>query len=324
MILVTGGSGLVGAELISQLLQQGENVIAIYHNSLLQDAGNENLVAIKCDIRDTSALEYAMKDVQQVYHCAGLVSFQPKNKMKLFEVNVQGTANVVNAAIDAGVKKLVYVSSVSALGRIRNEPMITEEMSWTEKNSNSEYGKSKFFGEMEVWRGTGEGLQAIVVNPSTILGAGDWDKGSSEIFKSAYNEFPWYSDGINGFVDVKDVARAMILLMNSEIINERFILNSENTSYKNVFTEIAKCFGKKPPVKKVTHFLSEMVWRWEAIGSRFSGKDPLVTRETTRTALASVYYDNAKVLKALPGFQFTPVYESITNTCATLKKKYHL
>lgn len=324
MILVTGGSGLVGAELISQLLEQGENVIAIYHNSLLPDPGNENLVAIKCDIRDTSALEYAMKGVQQVYHCAGLVSFQPKNKTKLFDVNVQGTANVVNAAIDAGVKKIVYVSSVSALGRIRNEPMITEEMSWTEKNSNSEYGKSKYFGEMEVWRGTGEGLQAIVVNPSTILGAGDWDKGSSEIFKSAYNEFPWYSEGINGFVDVKDVARAMILLMNSEITNERFILNSENTSYKNVFTEIAKSFGKRPPLKKVTPFLSELVWRWEAISSRFSGKEPLVTRETARTALASVYYDNAKVLKALPGFQFTPVHESIKNTCATLKQKYHL
>jgi len=175
-----------------------------------------------------------------------------------------------------------------------------------------------------VWRGTGEGLQAIVVNPSTILGAGDWNKGSSEIFKSAYNEFPWYSDGINGFVDVKDVARAMILLMNSEITNERFILNSENTTYKNVFTEIAKCFGRKVPLQKVTPFLASVVWRWKAISAIFTGKDPLVTKETAHTALSHSRYDNSKVLKALPGFQFLPINETIKNTCATLKEKYHL
>jgi len=197
-------------------------------------------------------------------------------------------------------------------------------MSWTEKSSNSEYGKSKYFGEMEVWRGTGEGLNAVIVNPSTILGAGDWNNGSSEIFKTAYNEFPWYAEGMNGFVDVKDVAKAMILLMNSEIKNEQFILNGGNTSYKNVFTEIAKSFGKRPPHKKVTPLIGEAVWRWSAIQAMVTGKKPMVTRETAHTALASVQFDNTKVLKALPGFEFTSVSESIKNTCATLKQKYHL
>ncbi|MEP6615626.1 MAG: NAD-dependent epimerase/dehydratase family protein [Ginsengibacter sp.] len=324
MILVTGGSGLVGSELISQLLERGEEIIAIHHNSPLQAAAHTNLRTIECDILDTSILELAMAGAEQVYHCAAAISFHQKDVEKLFNINVRGTANVVNAAIDAGVRKIVHVSSVSALGRIRNDQIITEDMNWTEKSSNSEYGKSKYFGEMEVWRGAGEGLQVVVVNPSTILGAGDWNQGSSEIFKSVYKEFPWYSDGISGFVDVKDVAKAMILLMNSEISHERYILNSENTSFKNVFTEIAKCFGKKLPVKKVTPLLAEMVWRWEALSSRFSGKDPMITRETARTALASVYFDNTKILKALPGFQFLPVNDSIRQTCATFQEKYHL
>src|SRR6478672_1289430 len=207
MILVTGGAGLVGAELISQLLQGQEKVTAITHHTLLPDFNSENLTTVKCDILDTSCLEEVMKGIRQVYHCAGLVSFDPKNKNELFNVNVKGTANVVNAAIDAGVQKMLHVSSVSALGRIRNGETVNEEMSWTEKSSNSEYGKSKYFGEMEVWRGTGEGLNAVIVNPSTILGAGDWNNGSSEIFKTAYNEFPWYAEGMNGFVDVKDVAK---------------------------------------------------------------------------------------------------------------------
>jgi dihydroflavonol-4-reductase len=324
MILVTGGSGLVGAELIFQLLEQGKKVTAIYHNSLLPELNNENLSTVKCDILDTSALEQAMHGIEQVYHCAAVISFNPKNKVKLFKINVGGTANVVNAAIDAGVKKIVHVSSVSALGRIRNGQTITEEMNWTEKNSNSEYAKSKYFGELEVWRGTGEGLQAIVVNPSTILGPGDWSKGSSEIFKSAYEEFLWYAEGISGFVDVRDVAKAMILLMNSEITNERFILNSENTSFKNVFTDIARCFGKRAPHSRVTPFLGEFVWRWESVKSLLMGGEPLVTRETVRTALAKVHFDNTKILKALPGFQFMPVNETIKNACATLQQKYHL
>lgn len=323
MILVTGGSGLVGSELISQLLAHGNHVKAIYNNTPLS-ISDPNLITVQCDILDTSALEEAMDGITQLYHCAAVVSFSSKNKDLLFKINIGGTANVVNAALEAGVKKMVHVSSVSALGRIRENETVTEEMSWTEESSNSLYGKSKYLGEMEVWRGTGEGLEAVIVNPSLILGGGDWSKGSSAIFKSVHKEFPWYSDGITGVVDVKDVARAMILLMNSEIKNEKFILNAENLSYKEIFTGIARCFDKKPPHKKVSSLIAAMVWRWEAIKSMFTGKDPLITKETARTALAKVYFDNSKFLKAMPGFRFTPVNETISNTCATLKQLNHL
>jgi nucleoside-diphosphate-sugar epimerase len=323
MILVTGGSGLVGSELISQLLAQGNKIKAIYNSTRLT-ISHQNLIPVKCDILDTAALEETMQGVTQLYHCAAMVSFSAKNKDQLLKINIEGTANVVNAALDAGVTKMVHVSSVSALGRIRENETVTEEMNWTEESSNSVYGKSKYLGEMEVWRGIGEGLQAVVVNPSLILGSSDWNKGSSEIFRSVYNEFPWYTEGVTGVIDVKDVARAMILLMNSEINKQRFILNAENLSYKEVFTNIAKCFGKKPPHKKVTPFIAAIVWRLEAIKSMFTGKDALVTKETARTALAKVYFDNNKILKALPGFQFTPINETIKNICATLKQINHL
>ena len=323
-ILVTGGSGLVGSELIMQLLAAGNKVKAIYNKTPLADFKSKNLTTFKCDILDTSTLEYAMEGITKVYHCAAIVSLNSKNKDKLFAVNIDGTTNIVNAAIDAGVKKLLHVSSVAALGRLREGQHVTEEMYWTEETNNSDYGKSKFLAEMEVWRGIGEGLQAVIVNPSIILGGTSWNKGSMEIFKSAFEEFSWYTEGISGFVDVRDVAKVMILLMDSGITNQRFILNAENIPYKNVFSEIARSFGKKPPYKKVTPFLAELVWRLEALKTRFTGREHLLNKETACTALAKVYFDNTKIKKSLPGFSFRPITQTINDTCATLKQVNHL
>jgi dihydroflavonol-4-reductase len=322
-ILVTGASGLVGNELVQQLLHTGYSVTALYNTEPLA-ISHPNLVALQCDILDSSALETVMEEITHVYHCAAMVSFEPRDKYRLLKVNVEGTANVVNACIDAQVQKLVHVSSVSALGRIRNNEMVTEHMNWTEESSNSVYGKSKYLAELEIWRGIGEGLDALMVNPSIILGGNNWDSGSGVIFKTAYNEFAWYSEGITGFVDVRDVARAMILLMNSKISGQRFILSAENLSYKQIFSFIAKCFGKRPAQKKVTPFLAEIVWRLESVKARFTGKKHLLTRETARTAQAKVYFDNQKILQQLPGFSFTPVEVSIAHTCSVLKEKYHL
>ena len=323
MLFVTGGSGLIGSALITRLLKEGNRVKAIYHSTPLP-MQHDLLTAVPCDILDTSALEDAMQGTSHVFHCAALVSFNKKNKHLLEKINIEGTANVVNAALDAGVKKLVHVSSVSALGRIRENTIVTEQMNWTEESSNSAYGRSKYLGEMEVWRGVGEGLDAVIVNPSLVLGAGDWDKSSTAIFKSAYEEFPWYSEGVTGMVDVQDVVSAMILLMNSEISGERFILNGHNISYKEIFTRIAACFGKKPPHRRVTPFLASVVWRWEALKAAFTGSEPLVTKETARTAQARVHFDNSKFLQAMPGFQYTSFEETVRNTCATLHQINHL
>lgn len=321
MILVTGGSGLVGTALIKQLVAGGKAVKAIYNKTPLPDFRSGLVHQHPCNILDVTGLEELMQDVEQVYHCAAIVAFDPSRKSELFKINVEGTANVVNAALASGVKKMVHVSSVAALGRIRNNEMVTEDMNWTEETGNSAYGQSKYLAELEVWRGIGEGLPAVMVNPVIILGQGDWCAGSSQIFKSVYEEFPWYTDGVTGFVDVRDVAKAMTGLMESDIINERFIISAGNRTYREVFDLIAKGFGKKAPHRKVTPVIAALVWRLEAIKRLFTKKNPLLTRETAAAALAKVYFENGKLLKYLPGFQYHTIEDTIGYTCSRMQQK---
>ena len=323
-VLVTGGAGLLGSELISQLLTQGKKVTAIYNNKPLPSYSSANFKMVSCNILDVIGLEEVMEGIDELYHCAGKVSFVPGEINALYKINVEGTANVVNAAINAGVRKMVHVSSVAALGRIRKEAFINESMQWSEETSNSKYGQSKYLGELEVWRGIAEGLDAVIVNPSIILGPGNWEEGSTEIFHAVYKGSPWYTEGSTGFVDVKDVARAMILLMDSSIQSERFIVSGENSSYKDVFDKMADAFHKKRPAKKVTPFLAAIVWRLEAIKSKFNGTKPLITKETAHTALTKVAYDNRKIKNALPGFEFCKLDETIKDTCVVLQQKLNI
>jgi dihydroflavonol-4-reductase len=321
MILVTGGAGLVGNELIKQLLAQGKTVKAIYNKSPLAFANSPTFISVPCDILDVYALEDAMEDVTEVYHCAAIVSFAPKDENKLYKINVEGTANVVNVCLNAAVRKLVHVSSVAALGRIRVGEMINETMQWTPETSNSKYGHSKYLAEIEVWRGVAEGLNAVVVNPVIILGAGNWNEGSSKLFKSVYEGFSWFTTGTSGFVGVLDVANAMIQLMQSDITAEKFILCAENATYQSVLNMIAKGFNKKVPHKKVTPFLASITWRLEAIKSKFTGSSPLITKETAATSLAEVRFDNSKLLKFLPEFRYISLEETIITTCKELLQK---
>lgn len=323
-ILVTGGTGLVGSYLLRELVRMGKQVKALYRSTpskILSPEENQQITWIKGDILDVDLLAEIMKGVAQVYHSAAVVSFNPSRRNELFKINVEGTANVVNAATEAGVKKLVHVSSVAAMGRIRNNQVIDESMYWTPETSNSNYGKSKYLAELEVWRGIAEGLNAAIINPTIIFGAGDWTQGSSKIFKSVFEEFPWYTEGMGGFVDVRDVVKAMIMLMESDVKSERFIISAGNFHYREMFDTIAKEFGKRPPHRKVTPFLSSVVWRMEWLKSRISGKEPLVTRETARTAQAVVKFDNTKLLKFLPEFRYTPIQQAIADTCTEIAKR---
>lgn len=324
MILVTGASGLVGSHLLQELILAGKSVRALYRNEIPIIENTTGIEWVKGDILDIVALEDSLENVHQVYHCAAIVSFNPAKKKMMQHTNIEGTANVVNACINKGVKRLLFVSSVAALGRIREDKPIDETMNWTPETSNSEYGKTKYLSEMEVWRGMSEGLSVVVVNPVIILGSGNWESGSSGIFKSAYNEFPWYTEGMSGFVDVKDVVSAMQLLMGSNINGERFILSGHNAHYKDIFGLIATVFHKRPPYKKVTPLLAGIVWRIEAIKAYFSGKDPLLTKETAKTASAKVSFNNSKLINQFPEFRYTSLKDSIHRICAELKIKYTL
>ena len=329
MIFITGASGLLGASLIETLVNSHDGatdlqIRALYRKQIPSIQFAEKIEWIEGDILDVVVLEEALKGVTEVYHCAAIVSFDPKQKQRMHATNIDGTANIVNACIDANIKKLLFVSSVAALGRIREDGPINETMNWSEETSNSEYGKTKYLAEMEVWRGIGEGLDAVIVNPVIILGSGDWNGGSSGIFKSAYNRFPWYTNGASGFVDVKDVTTAMTALMKSDISAQRFIISGHNTPYRTIFNLIADAFKVPRPHKRVTPLLASIVWRLEAVKAFFTGSSPLLTKETTLTAQAVVNFDNTKLLKALPHFSYTPLENTITRVVEELKEKYNL
>lgn len=324
MIFVTGASGLVGSHLIQSLLSKGKKVRALYRQAVPAFPGSEQCDWVKGDILDPIGLNEALEGVDYVYHCAAIVSFAPGDAAKMLHSNVEGTANVVNACLTQKVKKLIFVSSVAALGRIRETEAIDESMHWTPETSNSVYGQSKYLAELEVWRAMEEGLPMAIVNPVIILGAGDWNNGSSGIFKSAYNEFPWYTGGMSGFVDVLDVVDAMQILMDSNITGQRYVLSADNLAYRSLFNSIATAFNKRLPYKKVTPLLAGIVWRLEAIKGFFTGKAPLLTKETAATAQATVRFNNQKFLNAFPNFQYRKLEDTIIRVANELKAIHKL
>lgn len=325
MIFLTGGTGFLGSYLLTELVQRGYPVRALRrdHHAVpfyLSPEIAEKVEWVSGDILDVVCLDDQMKGCNCIIHAAGLVSFYPADRNKLWKVNIEGTANLVNAAVSNNIPDFIHISSVGALGRSEHAEMINEEKKWEHGHRQSNYAISKYYAEMEVWRGMGEGLTPIIVNPSTILGYGDWNKGSSAIFKTAYQQFPWYIRGSNGFVDVEDLARAVVLLMESQIRNERFIVSAENWDYRHLFNRIADGFQKNHPSKEATPFLAGIAWRAEKLKSFFNGKKPLLTRETAAIARKKSVFDNSKLLKTLPGFQFTPLENSIRNACARYLK----
>ena len=320
MIFVTGGTGFLGSYILQELVLKGRPVRALRRHLTvpfyLHPGILDKISWVEGDILDVDRLAENLKGCNQIIHAAGLVSFVPADKKNLFKINIEGTANLVNAAIDAGITDFVHLSSVSALGRNEDSRPVNEEKKWLGNNGQSNYGISKYYGEMEVWRGMGEGLTPLIVNPATLLGYGDWNHTSCGLFKTAYREFPWYMDGTNGFADVQDTARAIIALMDSGIRNERFIISAENRTYREIFNWMAHGFGKKQPSKKAGPFLAGLAWRKEKIKSLFSRHKPLITRESVAIACRKSSYDNQKILQALPGFRFRSLEDSIFEACS--------
>ncbi|CAM3486293.1 NAD-dependent epimerase/dehydratase family protein [Pontibacter korlensis] len=320
MVFVTGGSGLIGSFLIPELLRQGYQVKAIYRGSIPAIAGTDQVQWIEGDILDPALLRDALVGVKYVFHCAGLVSYAPQDEELLKQVNIEGTANVVDACLETGSIKLCHVSSIAAVGRPKNTEVLTEKAKWDPAADLSAYASSKYLAELEVWRGVAEGLDAVVVNPSIILGPADWNRSSTQLFRYVYNERSFYTDGEANFVDVRDVVNAMLQLTFSEISGERFILNAERMSYKAFFEKAATCFEKKAPSRKVPPMLAEIVWRLEHARSWLTGRRPLITKDTARVARKTHFFSNDKIRKAL-GFEFRPVSESVSWVCQELQRQ---
>jgi len=324
MILVTGASGFVGQHLVRYLSARGAMVRALY-NSREPDAALKALPGVdwkRYDLLDIYDVEEAMQGIDEVYHCAAMVSFEKNDRAWLLHFNTESTANIVNQALDQGIRKLVYVSSVAALGRTASGNLITEEEQWEESRYNSTYARSKHQAEIEVWRGIGEGLNAVIVNPGVILGAGDWQSGSASLMRVVNKEFPFYTEGVTAWVDVEDVVRAMVMLMESDIEAERFILCEGSHSYREVFTFMANALGKKPPHIKANALMAGLVWRWNALKMLLTGKRSTVTKETANTAQRKCYYDNSKLPNYLHDFRYTPLPETIRKMADAFKNSY--
>jgi nucleoside-diphosphate-sugar epimerase len=311
--LVTGASGFLGRHLVRYLSQQGHTVRALYNNNPpAEDLKSlDNVSWEKYDLLDIYDVETAMQDVSDVYHCAAIVSFHPKDKERMLHFNIESTANIVNQALEQGIRKLAYVSSIASLGRNAATNEITEEEQWEESSYNSVYSFSKHTAELEVWRGNGEGLDTIIVNPGIILGEGNWDEGSARLIKVAYEEFPFYTRGINGWVDVQDVVAVIYQLMHSDITDERFILCEGNHSYHDIFNTMADALGRKKPRYHANAFMTSLVWRWQMLKNRLTGQNITITKETARTAHKQSFYNNTKLQQYLPDFRYTPIQQTI-------------
>lgn len=321
MILVTGATGFLGSELARQLVEQRQNIRCTKRpNSTIPQLlipFQHQIEWVNADIMDVFALENALSGVSQVYHCAAWVSLKQADKKPMITANVTGTANLVNACLQNSAR-LVHVSSIAAIGLAKPGDLVTENHYLDQATETDGYALSKLESEMEVWRGIAEGLDAVIVNPSIIIGANAGKEGSGALFETVRKGLKFYTSGSSGFVDVEDVAKCMIALMNSDITEQRYIISAENREYKQLTAEIAGAFGIPAPAKYAKPWMMGIAWRAAAFIGKITGKDPAIDKISAQAASMTRNYDNSKIKKAI-GIEFKPISKSITEICARLK-----
>lgn len=337
MILITGATGLVGSHLLVQLAENGETIRALFRNesriekvrALFKLYNKEplfkNIEWLSADITDIPSLEPAFANVNKVYHCAALISFDPKDEEKLRKNNIEGTANVVNLCLAHAVKKLCYVSSIAALGDLKeHENTISEETEWNPEKPHSDYAISKFGAEMEIWRGYQEGLEVTIVNPGVILGPSPtingWKNGSGEIFSRVANGLPFYTKGTTGFVSVNDVVKVMVLLTDGNFNGERFIVISENRSFESIAKKVAEALKIKAPSVEAKQWMTSVIWRFDWILSVFFGRKRNLSKMMAAALHSTEFLSNAKII-AQTGFQFESVDAVIEQVSRLYPKK---
>lgn len=328
MILVTGGTGLVGAHLLYKLSLTENKIRATYRNQSKIDKTKHvftyftddvetffnKIEWVEADILDIPKLTDVFESITKVYHCAALVSFDPNDYYKLRKTNIEGTANVVNLCLANKIEKLCYVSSIATLGKTEDNSIITENTHWNPEDDNSVYAITKYGAEIEVWRATQEGLNAVIVNPGIILGGGFWKMGSGSLFRRLYKGMKYYTTGTVGYVDVNDVANGMIQLMESNIVNKNYIMVAENWSFKDFAFNIAENFKVNPPKKEASPWLLKIAWRLDWLNYFFKRKYRKLTKQMAASVLSKRHYSSKKLKNDLK-FEFKPIEKSIVETC---------
>ena len=326
-IFVTGATGFVGSHIVALLLAEGYKNITCLTRRDVDPTFNGFDVAkvswISGDILDSPLLEECLNDTDVVIHTAAMVTFSTENKKKQLEIARTGTANIVNASITNGVQKMIHISSVAAIGRKKQIEDIDEKVIYSHSKYDTTYGLSKFLSEQEVWRGHAEGLPVTILNPSMILGVGNWDKTSVQIFKKVYHGLPYYPAGTTGWVDVQDVANAALKSVKADYNGERFIISAENIPYEQVMSEIASHLQVKAPSKALSPALFGVAWRLEAIRSFFSRKPPVITRETIYSTSVQSHYDNSKSVRIM-AMTYRPVSQTIQEVSKAFLQTYQM
>ncbi|WP_139957111.1 NAD-dependent epimerase/dehydratase family protein [Flavicella sediminum] len=331
MILVTGGTGMLGAHLLFQLVAAGEKVRAIYRSEKSLAKAKKvfgyytsevasvfsKIDWIQADITDVPTLETAFVGVKKVYHIAALVSFDEADYLHMRAINIEGTANVVNLCVAFGVEKIAFVSSIAALAKSVSKNFIDETDEFNIETNNYSYAITKFGAEMEVWRGAQEGLDVFVVNPGVILGPGFWNENSGTLFTMVAKGSPFYTEGVTGFVGVDDVVRVLIQGMNSKVKNERFVLVSENKSFKEILFYVAESLGVSKPKVKVTSLIAGIGWRLSWLKSKLTGTVNTFSKHTAKSANNKSFYSNSKVKRT-----FSFEFENMETVVAGICEKY--
>ena len=322
-IAVTGANGLLGSYIIRQLLATQQNFIALKRKhsdtSLLADV-DEQIQWRDADVTDPVQLDEALQGVTHVIHAAAIVSFDARDEEKIFKVNVEGTKNIVNACLANNVVRLLHVSSVAALGRNKNQTLIDESNKWVDNKLNSRYASSKYKAELEIYRSQQEGISTVIINPSVILAAADWNKSSAQLFKYVYDERKFYIDGYLNYVDVRDVASIACMLLQAPVENQRFILNAGNVSFIDFFSQTAALLQKQPPRIKLSRGMLKLAAFAEMLRARIMRTNPLITFETARLAGTKFNYDNKKIMQK-HAVTFTPLYQTLQWCCKNYKQK---
>lgn len=327
MIFVTGGSGLVGSFLLAALVARGLPVRALYRRQIPAIAAAKAVEWVEGDIRDALGLRDMLEGVTHVFHCAGLVSYAPQDEEDLLRINVEGAANIVDACLERPGIRLGFVSSVAALGDAAPAAtdlaatrlmLVDEQAKWDLGAEHNAYATSKYLGELEVWRGIAEGLQAVIVNPSVILGPADWDRSSTRLFRYAHQEHWLYTPGNINVVDVRDVVEALVrLTLDTDRTAERYVLSAGNLPLRELLAQAASCFGKRPPTTAVPNWAAETIWRLEHVRSLLTGARPLITKDTARAGRRPTEYVADKIRREL-GRDFRPLSETIRWCCQEL------
>ena len=329
MILVTGGTGLVGSHLLYKLAETETNIRATYRSeSKLKrvkhifsyytknsDALFNKIDWVEADITDIPKLTEAFVGITKVYHCAAMVSFDPNDYYTLRHINIDGTANIVNFCLANSIKKLCYVSSIATVGSSPESTPIDETCEWNKEEDHNVYAITKYGAEMEVWRGTQEGLDAVIVNPGIIVGPGFWNDSSSSLFKQIHKGLKYYTNGKTGYIGVFDVVDIMIKLYESDIKNERYILIGENISFKDFISKVAIQFNVKPPNKEASILLLKIAWRLDWLKHLLTRKKRRLTRHLVTSLTISRDFSNKKICEEL-NYKFKPIDASISEVCS--------